>query len=66
MTSIALAVKNIHKSFAGVEVLKGISFEAKKGDVISLIGSSGSGKVRYCAASTIWKRPTRRFPLQAR
>ena len=44
MTSMALAVKNIHKSFAGVEVLKGISFEAKKGDVISLIGSSGSGK----------------------
>ncbi|CAN7533825.1 octopine permease ATP-binding protein P [Brucella sp. NBRC 12952] len=44
MTSMALTVKNIHKSFAGVEVLKGISFEAKKGDVISLIGSSGSGK----------------------
>jgi octopine/nopaline transport system ATP-binding protein len=41
---MALTVKNIHKSFAGVEVLKGISFEAKKGDVISLIGSSGSGK----------------------
>ncbi|MCX2696541.1 MULTISPECIES: ABC transporter ATP-binding protein [Ochrobactrum] len=44
MTSMALTVRNIHKSFAGVEVLKGISFEAKKGDVISLIGSSGSGK----------------------
>ncbi|PQA72130.1 ABC transporter ATP-binding protein [Brucella oryzae] len=44
MTPMALTVKNIHKSFAGIEVLKGISFEAKKGDVISLIGSSGSGK----------------------
>ncbi|OYR11451.1 ABC transporter family protein [Brucella thiophenivorans] len=41
---MALKVENIHKSFAGVEVLKGISFEARKGDVISLIGSSGSGK----------------------
>ncbi|AHK45638.1 putative HisP, ABC-type histidine transport system, ATPase component HisP [Ensifer adhaerens OV14] len=37
-------MKNIHKSFGSVEVLKGVSFEAKSGDVISLIGSSGSGK----------------------
>lgn len=44
MASMALTVENIHKSFSGVEVLKGISFEARKGDVISLIGSSGSGK----------------------
>ena len=44
MVETALSVKNIHKSFGGVEVLKGISFEARKGDVISLIGSSGSGK----------------------
>ncbi|WP_094509573.1 ABC transporter ATP-binding protein [Brucella thiophenivorans] len=44
MKPMALKVENIHKSFAGVEVLKGISFEARKGDVISLIGSSGSGK----------------------
>ncbi|WP_182418338.1 ABC transporter ATP-binding protein [Bartonella sp. HY038] len=44
MTAKALTVTNIHKSFADIEVLKGVSFEAKKGDVISLIGSSGSGK----------------------
>ncbi len=44
MTSAALTVKNIHKRFGSVEVLKGISFDARKGDVISLIGSSGSGK----------------------
>ncbi len=44
MVETALSVKDIHKSFGGVEVLKGISFEARKGDVISLIGSSGSGK----------------------
>ena len=44
MVATALSVKNIHKSFGSVEVLKGISFEAKPGDVISLIGSSGSGK----------------------
>lgn len=44
MVASALSVKNIHKSFGSVEVLKGVSFEAKSGDVISLIGSSGSGK----------------------
>ncbi len=44
MAATALSVSNIHKSFGSVEVLKGISFEAKSGDVISLIGSSGSGK----------------------
>lgn len=44
MVETALSVRDIHKSFGPVEVLKGISFEARKGDVISLIGSSGSGK----------------------
>ena len=44
MVETALSVRDIHKSFGNVEVLKGISFEARKGDVISLIGSSGSGK----------------------
>jgi octopine/nopaline transport system ATP-binding protein len=44
MTDITLSVKNIRKSFGGLEVLKGISFEARRGDVISLIGKSGSGK----------------------
>lgn len=44
MTTVALSVKDIHKKFGSVEVLKGISFEARRGDVISLIGQSGSGK----------------------
>ncbi|HWD11844.1 ATP-binding cassette domain-containing protein [Pseudochrobactrum sp. sp1633] len=44
MSETALTVSDIHKSFGNAEVLKGISFEAKRGDVISLIGSSGSGK----------------------
>ncbi|MBS7663712.1 ATP-binding cassette domain-containing protein [Pseudomonas lalucatii] len=40
----ALQVENLHKSFAGIEVLKGVSLTAEKHDVISIIGSSGSGK----------------------
>jgi len=43
----ALAVEDIHKSFGDHEVLKGISLTAKKGDVISIIGSSGSGKSTF-------------------
>ncbi len=39
-----LEVKNIHKSFDKLEVLKGISFELEKGKVLAIIGSSGSGK----------------------
>lgn len=39
-----IKVEQIKKSFNGVEVLKGISFDVKKGEVLGLIGSSGSGK----------------------
>jgi histidine transport system ATP-binding protein len=40
----ALTVENLHKRYGDNEVLKGISLVAKRGDVISMIGSSGSGK----------------------
>ena len=39
-----LCVKDIHKRFGALEVLKGVSLNAQAGDVISIIGSSGSGK----------------------
>ena len=42
-----LIVTDIHKTFGTLEVLKGISLETRKGDVISLIGSSGSGKSTF-------------------
>ncbi len=35
---------NIHKSFGELEVLKGVSLEVSKGEVISITGSSGAGK----------------------
>lgn len=39
-----IKVENLHKSFDGHEVLKGISFEVKRGQVVALIGGSGDGK----------------------
>jgi len=40
----AVSVKDLRKCFGPLEVLKGISLEAQEGDVISILGSSGSGK----------------------
>ena len=42
--SVALEVKELHKNFGPLEVLRGISLTAFEGNVISIIGSSGSGK----------------------
>jgi polar amino acid transport system ATP-binding protein len=39
-----IQIRDLHKSFDDLEVLKGVDLTAPKGHVISLIGSSGSGK----------------------
>lgn len=39
-----IVVQNLKKSFGSTEVLRDISFEVNKGDVVAVIGSSGSGK----------------------
>jgi polar amino acid transport system ATP-binding protein len=39
-----IEIRNLHKAYGALEVLKGVDVTARKGEVISLIGSSGSGK----------------------
>ena len=39
-----IEVKNIHKSFGPLEVLKGVSLVVEKGERVSIIGKSGAGK----------------------
>jgi phospholipid/cholesterol/gamma-HCH transport system ATP-binding protein len=39
-----IKINNLHKSFAGVGVIRGITLEIKKGEILALIGGSGQGK----------------------
>ena len=39
-----VSIRDVHKSFGAVEVLKGVSFDVRKGEVVCVIGPSGSGK----------------------
>ncbi|MDG2451854.1 MAG: amino acid ABC transporter ATP-binding protein [Paracoccaceae bacterium] len=43
-TTSVIEIRDLHKSYGELEVLKGVDIIAKRGDVVSLIGSSGSGK----------------------
>ena len=39
-----IEVKNIHKSFDSLQVLKGVDLTVEKGEIVSIIGKSGAGK----------------------
>lgn len=57
MAKNVLQVDNIKKRFGDLEVLHGLSLEAQKGDVISLIGSSGSGKSTFLRCINLLEIP---------
>ena len=48
----------IRKSFGPKTVLKDIDLDIASGEICCIIGPSGSGKSRSCAASTAWKPST--------
>jgi arginine/ornithine transport system ATP-binding protein len=54
---LKLQVDNIHKRFGANEVLKGVSLAAHAGDVISIIGSSGSGKSTFLRCINLLEKP---------
>ena len=57
MSHPSLSVENVHKRFGEREVLRGVSLSANKGDVITLIGSSGSGKSTFLRCINLLEQP---------
>ena len=56
-TGWLLKAEDIHKRFGNNEVLKGVSVSARQGDVISMIGSSGSGKSTFLRCLNLLEQP---------
>ncbi|WP_211831124.1 ABC transporter ATP-binding protein [Kistimonas asteriae] len=54
----AIEIRNLHKTFGQDEVLKGIDLTAHDGDVVSIIGSSGSGKSTFLRCINLLEQPT--------
>lgn len=57
-TQPTISVQNLHKKFGALEVLKGVSLEARNGEVISILGSSGSGKSTMLRCLNMLETPT--------
>jgi histidine transport system ATP-binding protein len=53
-----LVVENLHKRYGNNEVLKGVSLRAKAGSVISIVGSSGSGKSTFLRCINLLEQPS--------
>jgi phosphate transport system ATP-binding protein len=45
--SAGIRTEDLRVSFAGQEILKGITLEARRGDILSIIGPAGAGKTTY-------------------
>ena len=58
MAENKLNVIDLHKRYGEHEVLKGVSLEANAGDVISIIGSSGSGKSTFLRCINFLEKPS--------
>ena len=54
----AIRIENLHKSFGPLEVLKGVSLTAREGDVVAIIGGSGSGKSTMLRCINFLETPT--------
>jgi octopine/nopaline transport system ATP-binding protein len=54
----AIHVENLHKKFGQLHVLKGVSLSARDGDVVAIIGGSGSGKSTFLRCINCLENPT--------
>ena len=53
-----ISAKNIHKNYGGLEILKGITVDINKSEIISVVGSSGAGKTTLLTILGTLDRPT--------
>lgn len=53
-----ITVKDLHKSFGKLEILKGVDIEIAKGEVLVVIGPSGSGKSTFLRCLNLLETPT--------
>ena len=53
-----IEIRNLHKSFGDLEVLKGIDLEIKKGEIVTIVGPSGSGKSTVLRCMNLLEVPT--------
>ncbi|MBR4394369.1 MAG: amino acid ABC transporter ATP-binding protein, partial [Oscillospiraceae bacterium] len=53
-----LDIKNIYKNFGDLHVLKGVSTTVDKGEVVVIIGVSGSGKSTFLRCMNLLEEPT--------
>ena len=53
----ALTVDDLHKTFGSLKVLRGVSLHAREGDVVSIIGASGSGKSTFLRCINLLELP---------
>ncbi|MFQ9333176.1 MAG: amino acid ABC transporter ATP-binding protein [Finegoldia magna] len=58
MENKIIELQHLKKSYNGVEVLKDINFTISKGEVLSIIGSSGSGKSTMLRCINLLEKPT--------
>ncbi len=56
--NVLIQVNNLQKSFGGLDVLRGITTEIKKGEVVAIIGPSGCGKSTFLRSLNLLEIPT--------
>ena len=58
MAETLLKIENLKKSFGSLDVLKGLSTEIRKGEVVVMIGPSGGGKSTFLRCMNLLEQPT--------
>ena len=58
MNDNIISVRNLHKKFGNLEVLKGVNIDVKKGDVVVVIGPSGCGKSTFLRCLNLLETPS--------